>query len=408
MGSIGLWRKYLNLPWVTACVAFMLSGAPAAAQDADYVPVARRPRGEVLVKGQEYYRPDLTRGVINDYRDLLGWILQIKFTDAHCDDFEQRMILRWPNMLKMDTDEIAGASKQNAEIRAMPPAQLKATHKQLNEVVLKNLRQMVGGAMMLDNFNVVSEDDRKLAQWLMAIYEEQHPEAVAPMPVMPDVPGVARQKPEPKPEPQPKADAPRDGAAPADKTLAPGETPLKQSSADAMSQVICFLSAKSQGAHYFPPTAEFRGLLARKLAAEYATYSPEQQSAIAQLPAYWSELRANWDRSSAQDQHTTLARWKPMLDGLLMPHDVVRNMPDIDRAAISQMQNEAVETGKRLAILRGQRQIDMNQQLQLQQLERMQKMQDQQIMMMSNIARSAHQVNMRIIDNMGPTRHPWD
>jgi hypothetical protein len=53
-------------------------------------------------------------------------------------------------------------------------------------------------------------------------------------------------------------------------------------------------------------------------------------------------------------------------------------------------------------------QRDMQQQVQLQQLERMQKMQDQQIMMMSNIARSAHETNMRIIDNMGPTRHPWD
>jgi hypothetical protein len=175
-----------------------------------------------------------------------------------------------------------------------------------------------------------------------------------------------------------------------------------------MSQVICFLSAKSQCGTYFPPSPEFRGLMARKLTAEYPSYTAAQQSAIAKLPVYWTALRANWDHMSAHDQETTVTRWKPLLDSLLATHEIVRNMPDVDRAAISQMQNEAVETGKRLGILRGQRQLDMQQQLQLMQLERMQKMQDQQIMMMSNIARSAHEVNMRIIDNMGPTRHPWD
>jgi hypothetical protein len=374
----------------------------------DYVPVARRPRGEVLVKGQEYYRPDLTRGVINDYRDLLGWILQIKFTDAQCDEYETRMILRWPNMLKMDTDEITGASKFNAEIRAMPPAQLKATHKQLNEQVLKNLRAMVGGAMMLDNFKVVGEDDRKIARWLLDIYEAQHPEAVSPMPALPDVPGVAQPQAPKQADAQSKAEAPREEGQPTDATLVPGQTPLGQSSADAMSQIICFLAAKYEGGQYVPPTAEFRGLMARRLAKEYPACSPEQQLAIAKLPTYWTELRANWDRMSTHDQNTTLTGWKPLLDSLLATHDIVRDMPDADRSAISQMQNDAVETGKRLAILRSQRQLDTQQQLQLMQLERMQKMQDQQIMMMTNIARSAHEVNMRIIDNLRPTRHPWD
>ena len=72
------------------------------------------------------------------------------------------------------------------------------------------------------------------------------------------------------------------------------------------------------------------------------------------------------------------------------------------------MTDQAAQTRERMAQMRAQKQIDMNQQLQLQQMERMQQMQDQQIRMMSNVARSAHETNMRIIDNMGPTRHPWD
>jgi hypothetical protein len=83
-------------------------------------------------------------------------------------------------------------------------------------------------------------------------------------------------------------------------------------------------------------------------------------------------------------------------------------MPADDRAAIDNMQNQSVETAKRLAMLRSLQQRDTQQQLQMAQLERIQKMHDQQIQMMSNIARSGHETNMRIIDNMRPTRHPWD
>ena len=46
--------------------------------------------------------------------------------------------------------------------------------------------------------------------------------------------------------------------------------------------------------------------------------------------------------------------------------------------------------------------------MQMAQMERMQQMQAEQIRMMSNIAASAHDTNMTIIRNMGPTRHPWD
>ena len=83
------WRKSLIAALVAAF--FILSGEYAAGED--YIPVAKRPRGEVLAKGANYLRPDLTRGIVNDYRDLLAWILQIQFNDKQCDEFEQPVIL---------------------------------------------------------------------------------------------------------------------------------------------------------------------------------------------------------------------------------------------------------------------------------------------------------------------------
>ena len=126
-----------------------------------------------------------------DYRDLLGWILQIKFTDAQCDEFEQKLIVLWPTLLSWDVEEITGGTKASADIRAMPPAQLKATHKEMNERVLKNLRKITAGAPMLDNFTPVGELGKFEGRFLLAIYEEQHPEASRPLPAMPDPAGPA-------------------------------------------------------------------------------------------------------------------------------------------------------------------------------------------------------------------------
>ena len=92
---------------------------------------------------------------------------------------------------------------------------------------------------------------------------------IAPMPAMPDVPGTDDQ---PKPQPRSQVDAaPREAVAAgagagADVTLVDGNTPLRRSTTDAMCQVVCFLSAKSQNVQYLPPSQAFRELFARKIA----------------------------------------------------------------------------------------------------------------------------------------------
>jgi hypothetical protein len=217
--------------WVGGVASVARAELPAVLADtrAAYVPVAKRPRGEVLVKGEQWLRPDLTRGTINDYRDLLGWILQIKFTDAQCDEFEQKLIVLWPTLLSWDVEEITSGTKATADIKAMPPAQLKATYKQMNEQVLKNLRKISAGAMQLDNWTPIGELGKWEAKFLLPIYEEQHPEALPPMPAMPDPAGAAQpQTPAAAPA---TGDSPRGAAAPAvDQTLAYGSTaPLKKS-----------------------------------------------------------------------------------------------------------------------------------------------------------------------------------
>src|SRR5690349_25011252 len=117
-------RKCILAMVIAACVGASASVAraadlPAVPADnqATYVPVAKRSRGEVLAKGEQWLRPDLTRGTVNDYRDLLAWILQIKFSDAQCDEFEQKMIVLWPTLLSWDVEEITGGTKASADIR---------------------------------------------------------------------------------------------------------------------------------------------------------------------------------------------------------------------------------------------------------------------------------------------------
>jgi hypothetical protein len=405
---------------------------------ADYVPVAKRPRSEVLAKGEQWLRPDLTRGTINDYRDLLGWILQIKFTDAQCDEIEQKLIVLWPTLLSWDVEEITGATKVSADIRAMPPAQLRANHKQMNERALKNLRKIAGGAMQLDNWTPVGELGKWEAKFLLPIYEDQHPEARPPLPAVPDAagasqpPSTAQPKPDPAGAAQPKpagatqpkpaapapaaGEAPRGAAAPAvDQVLATGSAaPLKKSSTDALCNVICFLSAKSKGGEYLPPTEAFTSMFARKVAAEYPSYTPEQQAVFAKLPEVWTGLRSGWNQLSASDQNKILAQWKPLIDSLnaataaaAAPAKQQELSPE-DRAALASMNEQQARTQAQLEQLRALQQRDVQQQVQMAQMERMQQMQAEQIRMMSNIAASAHDTNMTIIRNMAPTRHPWD
>src|SRR5205823_6391943 len=114
---------------------------------------------------------------------------------------------------------------------------------------LKNLRKISSGAMQLDNFTPVGELGKWEARFLLPIYEEQHPEAVPPLPAMPDAAGGPAQPQsgaQPKPDPAGAAqptpatrsavtgEAPRGAAAPAvDQILANGSTaPLKKSSTD--------------------------------------------------------------------------------------------------------------------------------------------------------------------------------
>jgi hypothetical protein len=409
---------------------------PAVPADnkADYVPVDKRPRSEVLCKGEQWLRPDLTRGTINDYRDLLAWILQIKFTDAQCDEFEQKMIVLWPTLLSWDVEEITGGTKASADIRAMPPAQLKATHKEMNERVLKNLRKISAGAMQLDNFTPVGELGKWEAKFLTPIYEDQHPEARPALPAMPNPAGAQPQSTvQPKTDPAAAAqtkpataapatgtptsgaagEAPRGAATPAiDETLANGSAaPLKKSSTDALCNVICFLSAKSKGGEYLAPSEALTAMFARKVAAEYPNYTAEQQVAFAKMPKVWTALRSGWNQLSADDQNKVLTQWKPLIDSLKTETAAAPANQEIspeDRAALASMNEQQTKTQARLEELRALQQRNTQQQVQMAQMERLQQQQAEQIRMMSNIAASAHDTNMTIIHNMAPTRHPWD
>ncbi|MFT3785216.1 MAG: hypothetical protein QM770_03500 [Tepidisphaeraceae bacterium] len=405
--SHGLVARRVAVCVVSLVVAWISMNPLARADTPTTVAFAQRPRSEVLVNGEQYLRPDLTRGVVNDYRDVVAWALNIKLDDAQCEQFEALMIARWPTALGFRVDPILQTAHLRSRIPTLPAAQLKATHAQMQDQILKNLHQIVGGADSI-GLTPIDDHDRKEAQFFLGAYETQHPEAVAPMPTIPDVvpaPAVP-DKPEPAPAALPEVPGPTTGPT-SDATLVPGPIPLKRSTADAMSQVVCFLSAQAQASAYAPPTPAFSEMFARRLAAEYPALTPGQQSSLATLPAYWTQLRRNWDRMSQADRATTLARWKPMLDGLASPNaSVPAGKEDQDALALASQQ--AAQTQARLAQLQVRQALDGQQQQQLQVLQMQYQQQQQQLAMMSNIARSAHDTNMVIIRNMGPTRQPWE
>ena len=140
-------RKCMAAMMIAACIGGVASVAraddlPAVPDQATYVPVAKRPRSEVLVKGEQWLRPDLTRATINDYRDLLAWILQIQFNDAQCDEFEQKLIVLWPTLLSWQY-EWGSSSRTKTLVRRSRPGTFSRRPRIISRPIPRNSAQCV-------------------------------------------------------------------------------------------------------------------------------------------------------------------------------------------------------------------------------------------------------------------------
>jgi hypothetical protein len=113
-------------------------------------------------------------------------------------------------------------------------------------------------------------------------------------------------------------------------TIADGHPPLTSQVADAYAEFVSFMVVQCLGKSPFKPDRHFKDALAQKLAAEYSSYTSEQQRQFSQVPLLWSVLRFKWARLSEPEREKYRRQWAPAAKKLLSgaPADDAASKPE--------------------------------------------------------------------------------
>jgi hypothetical protein len=99
--------------------------------------------------------------------------------------------------------------------------------------------------------------------------------------------------------------------------IASGNPPLTAQVADAYAEFVSFMLTESLGRSVLNPDRNFKNALAQNLAAQYSSYSTEQQRQFSQVPLLWELLRLKWSQLSQGERDNYRQRWRPAANSLL-------------------------------------------------------------------------------------------
>jgi len=95
----------------------------------------------------------------------------------------------------------------------------------------------------------------------------------------------------------------------AHRPIAMGNPPLTPQVADAYAEFVSFMLTQCLGKSIFNADRHFKDALARSLAAQYSSYSPEQQRQFSQVPLLWEVLRFKWAQLSQSQRAEYRQQW---------------------------------------------------------------------------------------------------
>lgn len=234
----------------------VLSTARATSQNSGLSSDTNDSGGELLVAG----KPPLTGELVNKGVRLFEWLL-----DAHL-TIEQRSLLRnclvgiWNTHRQRDIDDAAKALNFQDQVSSKSPEERAVIREALSEKFVASARQ---------------KPNDVFAQWMLNIYDSAH------------------------------------------RPIANGNPPLTAQVADAYAEFVSFVLRECLGRSAFNPDRNFKNALAHGLAAQYTSYSPEQQQQFAQMPLLWELLRLRWSQLSEAERNKYRQQWRPAVNSLL-------------------------------------------------------------------------------------------
>jgi hypothetical protein len=234
----------------------LLPTAGATSQNSELSSDTNDSDAELLVTG----KPPLTGELVNKGIRLFEWLL-----DAHL-TIEQRSLLRkcligiWNTHRQADIDDAAKALNFQDQVSSKSPEERAVIREALSENLVASARQ---------------KPNDVFAQWMLNIYDSAH------------------------------------------RPIARGNPPLTAQVADAYAEFVSFMLRECLGRSAFNPDRNFKSALAQGLAAQYSSYSPEQQQRFAQMPLLWELLRLRWSQLSEAERNKNRQQWRPAVNSLL-------------------------------------------------------------------------------------------
>lgn len=204
--------------------------------------------------------PPLTSQMVSKGIRLFEWLLDAQLTVEQRSQFRDSLVNSWKAHRQDDIDGTVNVLNFQDQLSLKSAEERAVIREQLCAKYLDLMRQTPNAV---------------LSRWVLNIYESAH---------------------------QP---------------IASGNPPLTAQVADAYAEFVSFLLAECLGRSVFNPDRNFKNALAQNLAAQYSSYSPEQQRQFSQVPLLWEVLRLKWSQLSQVERDNFRQQWRPAANSLL-------------------------------------------------------------------------------------------
>lgn len=185
--------------------------------------------------------PPLTHELMDKATRFYELLLDAQMTDEQRADFRTSLVRSWKSHRQAEIDNTMNVLRFEDQLNQKPPAERKVIVEALREKYLAMLRQTPNEA---------------ISRWALNIYDSAH------------------------------------------RPIATGNPPLTQQEADAYAEFVLFFVTEATGERAFKANRHFKDAVAQTLAAQYSSYSPQQQQQFSQVPLLWQVLRMKWAQLS--------------------------------------------------------------------------------------------------------------
>jgi hypothetical protein len=189
--------------------------------------------------------PPLTEDIVGKASHFFEWLLDAHLTLEQRSQFRESLVQSWKHHRQDDIDGTMAVLKFREQVNQKTPEERELIREALRQKYLDSLRRT---------------PQNVLSRWVLNIYDSAH------------------------------------------RPIANGNPPLTLQVADAYAEFVTFLVTECSSQKAFNPDRHFKDALAQGLAAQYSSYSPEQQRQFAQIPLLWDALRFKWAQLSEPER----------------------------------------------------------------------------------------------------------